>query len=317
MQLTNALRRARFHGALLATALTLTAGGCLPDTTVGGDGLVSVSVGASNRGRVVSAVITLQGVDFVPQGDSAATPVLTEPARVNLIAGMTSPVQVVPAALLREGSYTGLRFRISGGYVEVDNGDSTTSVYASAPDYSGLPAGTTVDGELTLPSDVPKEVVAALPGGGLTVSGTANGFLAQLDLARSFTPAADSASWALDPVIAVSDLSGSGALIVDLRLASSVTLPSVNGRQVTIADFTLRATDGTGAVRESRFVADHPRQGTAQVGPLVAGSARVEIVPPEGVTIETDRGSPFTVDIPTGTAFSTTATITSAGTTGG
>ena len=49
------------------------------------------------------------------------------------------------------GTYTELRFVITGGYIEVENADGSTSIYASAT-YAGLPAGAVVTGDLQMPS---------------------------------------------------------------------------------------------------------------------------------------------------------------------
>ena len=37
---------------------------------------------------------------------------------------------------------------ITGAYIAVDNGDGSTSIYASSPDYAGLPSGAVVSGAI-------------------------------------------------------------------------------------------------------------------------------------------------------------------------
>ena len=207
--------RAFLVPALAATALA-TAAACAgdsPPTAAGGDGDGRVSILLTDApGDVVAAVVTIEQI-YLTRGSDAdeETPPTEGSARhvlfdrrmtVDLLTLAGAVDTVVRDAAVPAGSYGGIRLVVSGGYLEVENDDGTTSFYASSPDYEGLPEGVTADGELQKPSWASAGLKVQLPGG-LTVSDDdSEAVLVDFDVKQSFgRQAGKSGKWVMRPVI--------------------------------------------------------------------------------------------------------------------
>ncbi|MGE3526439.1 MAG: DUF4382 domain-containing protein, partial [Gemmatimonadales bacterium] len=138
----------RFRPALAAALMVLAA--CTDSSAPAASPRLSLAVGSIDPGAITEAVVTVTEIDLV--GDSGVVMLRNTPVTADLRALADSTGSWVQDATIPSGAYHQLRFVISGGYVSVDNGDGTTSLYASAAVYAGLPPGATVTGDLQMPS---------------------------------------------------------------------------------------------------------------------------------------------------------------------
>src|SRR2546423_370663 len=114
---------------------------CSSDSTSAGTTKVSLLL-KDAAGDVKAAVVTISEIDL--QGSGGGQVLLSAPVTVDLLTLASSTSQLVKDAVVPSGTYSQLRFIITGAYIEVENSDGSTSIYASSPDYSGLPAGASV-----------------------------------------------------------------------------------------------------------------------------------------------------------------------------
>src|SRR5262249_28301531 len=137
---------------------------------------------------------------------------------------------------LQDGTYSELRLVLSGGYIEVENENGTHSIYASSPDYPGLPPGAAVAGLLQMPSGASSGLKVDFPNS-VEVSGDTK-LLVDFDVSQSFGSAAGgSGNWVMHPVIKGARLSDAASIKVNLKLGSAVVLPNINGEPTTLASF--------------------------------------------------------------------------------
>ena len=94
-------------------------------------------------GDVQAAVVTISEIDL--QGPDSQVTLSTTPITTDLVSLADSTTVLVDAAAVPAADYSELRFVITGGYVQVDDGNGGSEIYASSSDYSGLPAGAVVD----------------------------------------------------------------------------------------------------------------------------------------------------------------------------
>ncbi len=144
--------------------------------------------------------IYLQGSD----GESGRTVLVDEPFTVDLLTLASTTMALVDSLELSAGTYGQLRFVISGGYIEVEGAvEGETTIYASSPDYAGLPEGATVGGTLTMPSFAQTGIKVNLPGDAFVVVADALVVLVvDFDVSQSFGHAAGaSGQWVMTPVL--------------------------------------------------------------------------------------------------------------------
>jgi hypothetical protein len=134
---------------------------------------------------------------------------------------------LVSDALIPAGHYSQLRFVISGGYITVQD----QGVF-STPNYPGLPAGTSVAGELRMPSYAESGLKVDLPGGELvTGAGDHKLLRVDFDIARSFGhEAGASGAWVMHPVLVATDVSFSANLEVTVDATGVPSAGSVQAR---------------------------------------------------------------------------------------
>jgi len=210
----------------------------------------------------------------------------------------------VKDAVVPTGTYQELRLVITGGYVQLTDG----TIYASSPTYAGLPQGATVTGQLQMPSFAQSGLKVTLPGSALDVTGPQKIVLIDFNVSQSFgQDAGNSGLWVMHPVIQGADIQTTGSVAVSLTLANGVTLPQVNGTQITLADFSATLGGETQAL-------DANGQATFQF--VVPGTYPLSFSGPAGVTFVTNPVAtsvdPIQVVVASGQAASASATITSA-----
>ena len=216
MHSTAPFLRAATAGMILLAAVA----GCSETTAVNDNARFSVYL-KDAPGDVVQAVVTIDrvylqgGTDAVDEDSTASSGadqgaqdaargrvVLTdEDVTVDLLTLVDEPMALLQNVAVPTGRYAGLRIVVSGGFVEVENADGTTSIYASSPDYAGLPDGAVVAGTLRMPSFRTSGLKIQFPGA-LEISDAAEAVLIDFDVKQSFGKAAgNSGAWVMTPSI--------------------------------------------------------------------------------------------------------------------
>ena len=130
-----------------ALGLALTGAACSDSTGNAANGKITVLL-TDAPGDVKSAVVTISQIYLQgnPDVDDASSRVILRdtPITTDLLTLANSTAELVKDMTVPAGTYGQLRFVVTGGYVEVENVGGTTSIFASSPDYAGLPAGATV-----------------------------------------------------------------------------------------------------------------------------------------------------------------------------
>lgn len=156
-------------------------------------------------GDVVAAVVTIDRIYLQPaeEGDAGRIVLREEDVTTDLLTLVSSTQELIAGEAIPVGSYGQLRFVLSGAYLEVDNGDGSTSIYASSPSYAGLPAGAAVAGTLVMPSLAQSGLKVKLPGDALVIAEDESVTLVvDFDVAQSFgKEAGASGRWVMSPVL--------------------------------------------------------------------------------------------------------------------
>lgn len=225
------------RGATLL-ALALSAAACTESTNSGEPGRLSILL-TDAPGDFVHAVVTIDQIYLQPgEGDAGRIVLRDEDVTTDLLTLANSTASLVSEAVVPAGSYTQLRFVISGAYIEVENPDGTTSIYATSPNYAGLPAGADVDGELQMPSFAQSGLKVKLPGDAMNIAGGDKILLVDFDVSRSFGRAAGSSGrWVMTPVLEATEFTMTSNLTVTVTKADTVTFPQINAAPVTLAGF--------------------------------------------------------------------------------
>jgi Domain of unknown function (DUF4382) len=258
-------------------------------------------------GDVKAAVVTISEIDL-EGGPNGKVILMSTPVTTDLLTLANTTATLVDNATVPAGTYSEMRFVITGGYVEVDNGNGGSDFYASSPTYSGLPAGTTVTGDLQMPSLAQSGLKVDF--GSITLNITADqDFLVDFDVSKSFGHlAGNSGKWVMHPVITGGVVTTSGTILATLKLATGITLPLVGGNTVTLAafkadlngqtvDFTDPDADGTFEAR-FRF--------------LAPGTYALNLVVPTGLTVTTAPVLPVQVQATAGATTTQAITIQTA-----
>jgi hypothetical protein len=156
-------------------------------------------------GDVVTAMVTIDQIYLQPSdgGDDGRIVLRDEDVTVDLLTLADATADLITGVDIPVGTYSQLRFVVSGAYVEVENDDATTTIYASSPTYAGLPALATVGGELMMPSLANSGLKINLPGDAIVVAEDETvSLVIDFDVAQSFGKlAGGSGKWVMHPVI--------------------------------------------------------------------------------------------------------------------
>ncbi len=149
--------------------------------------------------------MTIDRIYLQPSEDSDAGRIvlLEDDVTTDLLTLADSLHSLIQGASIPEGSYTQLRFVISGAYLEVEGTGATNEIYASSPTYAGLPAGAVVTGSLQMPSFAQTGIKVTLPGDAVTIGDDEIVTLVvDFDVSQSFGKAAGaSGMWVMTPVL--------------------------------------------------------------------------------------------------------------------
>jgi len=284
---------------LLSTALV----GC---DSVGGEASTTGSFKiylTDAPGDFEKAVVTIESVSL--HGEGGSFTLRDEPATVDLLTLQNEVMELVESAEVPAGTYKELRLVISGGYLEVEQADGSTKIYASSAGYAQA-QGVTAEGSLQMPSFAQSGLKVKLPGGAVSVDGDQHVVLLDFVVAESFgRQAGASGMWVMTPVIHASDFTLTGGVEVSLSLDEEVALPE----GLTLADFGAELDKGGDAIpapfQEAGGVF------TAAFRFLNPGAYDVRIVAPEGVEFDADKESPISFTVATGAIARDAVRITS------
>ncbi|MEJ2218731.1 MAG: DUF4382 domain-containing protein [Gemmatimonadota bacterium] len=306
--------------ALSMLALPLTA--CNTGTSVPANGSLSIQL-TDGPGDLQAAFVTIS--DIYLQGSATDDPasgrvhLLQDTITTNLVTLSDSVADLVQGATVPSGTYGQLRFVVEGGYIVVDNGDGTSSVYATA----GYPLPDTLQatGTLQCPSCPQSGLKVILPGA-LTVNGDQTILVVDFDVSESYTHPANPQKWVMVPALKATHVSLTGSVQAGIQLADTVTLPSVGSQQVTLGDFQaeLKGVNADPSATGARIALTGPDNNgiyTATFTMVVPGDYTVGLVPPDGVDVTTDPVLPAPVTVTSGQPATVSATVTSATPTGG
>jgi len=295
---------------LAASAVALAAlAGCSENA---GPGETELSIRLTDAaGDIRAATVTISEIYL--QGEGGRVVLLDEPVTTDLVTLANDTRDLVDGAIVPEGRYSELRFVITGGFVEVENEDGSTSIYSSSADYEGLPGGAVVAGELQMPSLGASGLKVKFGGqDALDVEGEQQILLVDFDVAQSFGQAAgNSARWVMNPVIKGADLTVSGGLTAELILGQNVTLPSIASDQQTLEDISAVLTNEDGS-DETLALTGSGNTASAEFRFLLPGTYTLRFATPVGMTIVTDPATPRTVTVDEGRNVTVTTTVTSA-----
>src|SRR5262249_7779158 len=142
--------------------------------------------------------------------DGKGVALLSAPVTTDLLTLANDTADLVKDAVVPAGTYSELRFVISGGYVEVEQAGGRRKDLASSPDYAGLPAGAQVAGPLQMPSYDASGLKVKLSDK-VDISGEQHVLLVDFNVAESFGHNAATAKWVMKPVIKGAELTFSGS----------------------------------------------------------------------------------------------------------
>lgn len=291
--------------AFLALGTIVSCGG---PTTSGGSPRLSVRL-TDAPGDVTAAVVTISEIDL--QGSHGSTVLMNTPVTTDLTKLAGSTAQLVSQAVVPPGTYAQLRFVITGGYIQIDNGDGTSSIYASSTDYAGLPSGAHVTGSLQMPSFGQSGLKVNLPRADATLTQGEKVVLVDFNVAQSFGQAAgQSGRWVMHPVVTASDFETTGGLTVSVTLDPSVTMPTVNGSPLTLGDFSAVVTASDNSTHQVALTDSGNGTFTAAFPFLPPGDYSLNFTAPSGVTFTTNPTVPATEHVVSGQTTTATFTIT-------
>lgn len=294
-----------------AFALAIVGAACAEPTRNAANGKITVLL-TDAPGDIKTAVVTISQI-YLQGGesdDASGRVILRDtPVTTDLLTLVDSTTELVKDATIPAGTYSQLRFVITGGYIEVDNGDGTTSIYASSPTYAGLPPGATVKGTLQTPSYSTSGLKVSVPGG-ITISDQTV-LLVDFDVAQSFGKQAGG-QWVMSPLLKGTDMGNTGALTVTLTKDANLTLPSVNGSPVTLGQFKASLTNTTSSTTQEIALTDANSDGIfeAKFKYMVAGDYTVDFVAPTGIaSFTTTPAHPTPVSITAGSSATHAAVL--------
>jgi len=258
------------------------------------EGSIRIELTDAPSPDLVAAVVTIDQVYLAGDDDSGRVILREDPVVVDLLSLSNDVFTLVDTQPVRDGSYAQLRFVISGAYIEVANGDGTTSIFAT-PGYVEAPR---IDAELRTPSWSSSGFKVQMPEGRLVVQGDQRILLVDFDVASSFTHMTGNGDWVATPVVRALDIQLSSTLHVDVSVPAGTDPTQLGQFDVNLVDAaglsegSLPLIDPDGdSVYSADFVFLDPRQ-----GPFT-----LTVVSPLGPVPPTDPLTPLSVTLTSGT----------------
>lgn len=152
-------------------------------------------------GDVQKAVVTISEVSLVGSG---GVQVLNQtPTTVDLLTLAATATTLVQGVEVPSGSYSQLRFKITGACLAVDDGSGGSAVYATTG-YDATPCGTAAPGTLQAPSYAESGLKVTMAAGALELTGPEQIVLVDFDVSQSFGH--EASGWVMHPVITGAEL---------------------------------------------------------------------------------------------------------------
>jgi hypothetical protein len=264
-------------------------------------------------GDLQKAFVTISEIDLVGSG---GVQVLTQtPTTTDLLTLATTTATLVQAAEVPSGTYTELRFKITGACIAVDNGTQPSLIYTTTG-YDPSPCGGAATGTLQSPSYAESGLKVTMAANALTITGTQKILLVDFDVNQSFgQDAGGSGSWVMHPVVTGGDIQATGSIRTAVQLGSGVTLPDVNNSPTTLAQFSAvlvaGASDTVGVVP----LTDPDNDGTftADFTFLNPATYTLSLKPPQGITsVTTTPTTPEAITVTSGQQTTAALTVTAA-----
>ncbi len=294
-------------------ALAVTFGAACSNSTGTDTGRLTLKL-TDAPGDFKKAVVTIDQIYLQSSSGTNGRLVLRDDdVTVDLLTLANATADLVSDAVIPAGTYAQLHFVITGAYIEVENANGTTSVYASSPTYAGLPAGTQVTGSLQLPSYAQTGIKVNLPGGSLQVTGEQKVLLVDFDVSRSFgQQGGASRQWIMTPVLDATEFALTGGILATLTKSSGVTMPTVNGSQVTLGQFSAVLSNSAGSA-EKQLLTDANDDGVfeANFKFIAPGTYALDFEAPSGVnSFTTNPSRPASVTVTSGQQATQAFTLT-------
>jgi hypothetical protein len=160
-------------------------------------------------GEVQHAVVTIAGINLM--GSDGKLVLSSSPVTTDLLTLANSTADLVSGAEVPSGTYTELRFLISGACLAVENGSGGSDIYAT-DGYDATPCGGAATGTLQAPSYAQSGLKVTLDEGALILIGPQKILLVDFDVSQSFGQAAgQSGQWVMHPVVTGGEVSAEAA----------------------------------------------------------------------------------------------------------
>ncbi|HEX3234115.1 MAG TPA: DUF4382 domain-containing protein [Gemmatimonadales bacterium] len=160
-------------------------------------------------GEVQHAVVTIAGINLM--GGSGKVVLTSVPVTTDLLTLASSTADLVSGVDVPSGTYTELRFLISGACLAVENDSGESDIYAT-DGYDATPCGGAATGVLQAPSFSQSGLKVTMDAGALTLAPGEKILLVDFDVSQSFGQAAGQVGkWVMHPVITGGELSAGAA----------------------------------------------------------------------------------------------------------
>lgn len=259
-----------------------------------------------------AAVVTITEINLHGSGDDVI--LLDAPLTVDLLDLRNEVATIVQDIELPEGDFTELRLVLDGGYIEVEDESGGTTIYASSPDYEGLPAGVIADGDLQMPSMGQSGLKVKLPENLIVNEGEVI-VMIDFDVAESFGhQAGNSGKWVMHPVIRATDVTFAGNVLAELQLGDGAILPELAGELLSLADFSVELTPAAGGAARTGTLADVDGDGDFEFlfKGLVPGNYELDFFAPLGLLVSFAPVLPVSLTVVERETTTSTVTVTSA-----
>ncbi len=160
-------------------------------------------------GDVQHAVVTIAGINLT--GTNGKLVLTSSPVTTDLLTLASSTADLVSGADVPSGTYSELRFLISGACLAVENESGGSDIYTTTG-YDAELCGGTATGVLQAPSFAQSGLKVTMDAGALTLTGGEKILLVDFDVSQSFGKAAgQSGQWTMHPVVTGGEFSGGPA----------------------------------------------------------------------------------------------------------
>lgn len=280
---------------LLAGAFILA--GCDSDGSASSNAKFSLML-TDAPGDFVSAVVSIDRAYLIggAAGDSSGVDLGIDAVTADLLELQNEVLTLADEVVVPADQYGQLRLVIDGAYVEVEQEDGSTLIYATSEEYADS-QDVVADGMLQTPSFDTSGLKINLPQDlGDLEEGEEKIVILDFNVSESFGhQAGQSGMWVMHPVIRATDFAFSGTLALTLALPDSVALP---GDSLGLADFAASLDNNGDLLTEAFADVDSNDVYTAEFRYLVPGTYDVDLVAPDtNWVVTTDPEMPIALDV--------------------